>query len=168
MAVTGREAVSEKLRMFCRGRRVVVACIGSPLRRDDAAGLYVCSVLRPRCPGAVIECPYGLENCVGELMRLRGTSLVIVDAVLYPAPPGTLIYADLDEAARYTVLSSHNLPVHLVIDILRREGAVEEAVVAGIVPGDTGVGEGLTSPVREAAEKLASILAEACCGTVDK
>ncbi len=155
----GEESVEGFLKSFCRGE-IVVAAVGSPLRGDDAAALGVCGLLRRvRC----ITCPYGLENCIGELMRLRGARLLVVDALLIPgASPASIAAAYIDEASDNAMVTSHSVPAKRIVEMLRSTGAVAEAAVAGIVPSSLALGEKPSPRVVEAYRRLAEIIERVC------
>ncbi len=76
-------------------RRVLVACVGNPLRGDDGFGLAVAARLQGRLPAAadLIETGIGGLGIVHQLMNGYG-GLIVVDAIERRASPGTVFVLD--------------------------------------------------------------------------
>lgn len=75
----------------CRPRRILVACVGNVLRRDDGFGIAVAAQLRDRLPPDVelIETGIAGLRVVQELME-GYQALIMVDAIERDAAPGTV------------------------------------------------------------------------------
>ena len=132
-------------------RRVVVAAVGSELRRDDGAGAAVLAELRARPVGEAV-----VLGCLGSPFDLIGLwdgaeLAVVVDAVRTGGEPGGVhvleLGADAPEAA--PAVSSHGPGV---AEVLRLAGVLGTAparvVLVGIEGADFGRGVGLSEPAR--------------------
>ncbi len=73
-------------------RRVLVACVGNPLRGDDGFGLAVAGCLQGRLPAGaeLIETGIAGLGIVHQLME-GYAALIVVDAVERQAAPGTVM-----------------------------------------------------------------------------
>ncbi len=141
------------------GCRVAVACVGNPLRGDDAAGLLVAERLRSMgLGGCVVECPYGVELCAHRLRALRPRVLVVVDAAL-GVEPGEVIVAEPGELVlRGHAASTHALPPPSLLAYL--ESIAPRIVLVLLGVRSTGLGEEPGPEARRAAEKAAEVIAE--------
>ncbi|MEZ0393719.1 MAG: hydrogenase maturation protease [Desulfurococcaceae archaeon] len=144
-----------------RGRRVLVACVGSPLRGDDAAGLEVCEGLASKGIGAV-PCEYGLENCTDRILSERADLLVIVDAVVGSSlAPGDVVIVEPSSAVEPRPATTHSVPLKAVLNFIAASGGPREAVIVGIAAGSLELGSGLTPDVARARDCLVEALAMA-------
>ncbi len=148
------------------GDSVLIACVGNYLRMDDAAGLEVCKALKALDEGLkLLECEYGLENCLDEIVRECPRRLVVIDAVIPRDPgsarPGEVLIAGAEDVVDELMVSTHNVPLNILIKYLRSYGCCGEVFVVGIVAKNLGVGEGLSEEVSESVNELVNELASA-------
>ncbi len=135
-------------------------CVGTELRRDDAAGLRLCDLLESGgFPGGrLVRCEFGLENCVSAVERVSVRKAVLIDAMI----PLRLEVGDVDYVLtdfssvedKISLVTTHSIPVKFVVDMLRGEGLLGEVMVLGIVARDLNLGEGLSQRVQEAVDHL--------------
>jgi len=150
----GSQGWRDKLARTLAGRRFTVVCLGSPELGDDAAGILVAEELRRRGLDPVEAAV--LLDAVGPLKRRRSEAVVVVDAVLAEAPPGTILVYDAESLdASSPLASTHRAPPSLLQRILG-----VPVYVAGIAVEARRLAPGPPSPrVRDAARKLAALLA---------
>lgn len=94
----------------------------------------------------------------------KGARSIIVDAVVGPAP-GCLVRIPFDElttrASEMRPVSSHQLPLPMVVGLAHALGAQPVGVFLGVGVRSVALGEGLSEPVRAALPRLrAAIRAE--------
>ena len=159
-----------------RAERIAVLAIGSRLRGDDAAGLLAAEELsrliaspavgRPSSvvgrPSSVVKIFMGEttpENLTGEIKRFKPTHLIVMDAADIDEDPGEFRLLDSERVAGMSA-STHNLPVRLVTDYLRKCVGCE-AVIIGIQPQSCGFGQAVSREVAAGAKRTARALAEA-------
>ncbi len=128
--------------------------VGNELRRDDAAGLQVLSLLRRRLGGLpplsvrlhrTSESP---ERVLSDIPANEG--IVVFDAVQAKLGAGGIVCATLGDT-RYGFFSTHNVPLRLIPGLAERK---DTAFVIGIEPESLEVGEGLTLTVRRSVDSL--------------
>jgi hydrogenase 3 maturation protease len=136
--------------------------IGNPLLGDDGAGNYVAD--RFRAPGwMVVDCGTVPENFTGTVKREHPELLLLVDAADMALSPGEFRIVRPDDIAAVT-FGTHSLPLNLFLEYLAE--SVGAAIFIGIQPGRIIMGEGLSDPVRQGADRLISILARGAVDTI--
>ena len=142
-------------------RRVVIAGVGNPLRRDDFVGVHIVRKLRDRVSRSVclIECETVPESFIGLITEFKPSHILVIDAALLDQKPGSSKLMDPAQLAGRPAISTHALPLQIFCEYL---GSTLEAELALLViqPGDAGFGEGLTEEVEKTAEYLASLLSK--------
>jgi hydrogenase maturation protease len=143
--------------------RVLVACVGNLLRRDDGFGPAVAARLEGRLPpGAeLVETGIGGVALLQEL--LAGCSgVVVVDAVERGLAPGTVVAfePEVDEAEH--VADVHLADPRRVLSMARTMGALPPRVrVVGCQPADVDELDERLSPRLEPAVERAARTVEA-------
>ncbi len=131
-------------------------CIGTDLRSDDRAGLEVCRSLKDLYPQLqTIICEYGIENCMHDIISLQGRSLILIDAVIVPAlAPGTIVVINRDEIDTQIPLTTHTIPVSLILKLIENELGSLDVEVLGIVVQNLEIGLELSPEVKKGVEML--------------
>lgn len=137
--------------------RAVVVCIGNGLVADDAAGCAVYRRLARRGPGAGVRLEMLACGGVALLDRLAGEpTLIVVDAVRFGSPPGTVHVLDWDALppAKGGAVSAHGIGVREAVEIGRQlmpEAMPSRVLLIGIEGRCfDAVGEPLTAAVAAA------------------
>lgn len=149
--------LSESLAQW-RNARVVILGVGNTLKGDDAVGPLVCERLSGRVLARVINAGTTPENYIRPILEAAPDVLLIVDAINCGACPGEMCIVPLDQVDR-SVFSTHALSLHLSIDLIRRERALEACLV-GIQAGNVRLGDCLSPAVEDAVERLVGMLTE--------
>ena len=120
------------------GRKIAFLGVGSPLRGDDAVGLYLVAELEkclPPAPERELRFYSGEsapENFTGEIRRFAPTHLILCDAARMDAPPGT--FAVIDPASIGGVsFTTHTLPLKIIVDYLIATTGCQVTII-GIQP----------------------------------
>ncbi|MDP8960508.1 MAG: hydrogenase maturation protease [Actinomycetota bacterium] len=161
-------------------RRVLVACVGNPLRGDDGFGLAVASQLQGRLPADadLIETGIGALGIVHQLMNGYG-ALIVVDAIERRASPGAVfvLVPEVPEVTEPTLedWQAQLADLHLaepsrILRLARAAGVLPAHVlVVGCQPGTCDdLEERLSAPVaaavpivtRQVRELVAELLVE--------
>lgn len=136
--------------------------LGTPLKTDDAFGLVACDLLNSigiEC----VKCEYGIESCLPEISDKKPKALLIIDAVLgRETPPGSIIVADESAIDNGEILvTTHNVPLKTILELLRKEYGVESVMIAGVTPFSLDYGLELTSGMMKSLEYFIEIFKKA-------
>ena len=142
-----------------RAKRVVIAGIGNPFRRDDFVGVEIVRKLQNRVSQSVylIEAETVPESFIDPITKFKPTHILIIDAGLLKQKPGTSKLADTKQLMRKTSISTHTLPLRIFCDYLTETTGAKIALLV-IQPKDTSFGEELTTKLKQTAKNLASTL----------
>ena len=155
-------SLEEELRAWLEGAdKVVVAGIGNGIRRDDFVGVKVVQDLAGKVSRNVhlIECETVPESFVDEIIDVVPTHVLLVDAALLGLPPGTAHLYEVEEVVNSTSISTHTLPLRVFCEyVFRLTGAKISLIL--IEPLETDFGEGLSSELQTAVERVSRVLEE--------
>lgn len=140
--------------------------LGNELRGDDAVGLLVARCLRQKVGdyAEVIEA----EMVGADLIDLmEGARVVIlIDAARSGQSPGTIHRLDASAvsiARQMFPHSSHALGISEALELARVMGVLPPRVIVyGIEAGNTEAGQGLSSPVANALDKVVEQIIQEC------
>jgi len=149
--------VSELRNLVSSYGKVLIACVGTELRRDDRAALELCRELESEGVEEAVQCPHGLENCLHVIEEARPRLLIVADAALLSANHDYVL-ADPSEVLDSLPLSTHSMPLDLVIEVTKMLSGVERVIVLGIRVEDVGIGLEMSKGARERVEALARAL----------
>ncbi|MHC4335325.1 MAG: hydrogenase 3 maturation endopeptidase HyCI [Planctomycetota bacterium] len=142
-----------------RGSKTVIVGIGNTLKGDDAVGPLICEQLRDVDLSAeLIDAGTVPENYIGKLIRKAPQNLVIIDAIDFAAPAGTI---DLFKTEQLSSLafSTHAPSPRLFVDTIKTEIEVEVYFI-GVQPEHVALGEPVSCRVSRAIETLKAVLTE--------
>ncbi|HOE13394.1 MAG TPA: hydrogenase maturation protease [Candidatus Saccharicenans sp.] len=148
----------ESLQQVLAGRTCLVG-IGNKLRGDDGFGLYFIESIKTKTlfPSdnllAVEDVP---ENYAFPLAQKDVENVIFIDAVLFDAPVGTVIFGPLAELEKVSqIVSTHKLSLRLTAQLLEKTG--KKVFLLGVVPETTGFGQELTPHIKKIADELITI-----------
>ncbi len=146
----------------------LIACVGTELRGDDRAGLEVCRALRKAgFSGTVIECEYGLENCLHVIEDLKPKHILVVDAAILPSE-ADFVLASPNEVETFVSLSTHSIPLDLITKILKDVMGVESIFILGIAAENLDISLELSDVVVKRIEVLTKAIVEAFLRSVSE
>ena len=155
--------LSEEIESFIggsSGKRVAIVGIGSPIRGDDAVGLYVLDLLKDMKlrDTLLLRTETVPESYTGKLRDFNPTHVILVDAANFRGEPGEVrvISTDSISGAR---LSTHNLPLNIYADYVRKS-ICPNLILLGVQGLNIDLGEELTPDVERSARNLARIFVE--------
>jgi len=107
----------EQLKKF-RGSRTLIVGIGSILKGDDGAGPLVCEQLeRGKVCVDLLEVGTVPENYIQPIIKKAPQNLLVIDAIDFGAPPGTIRIFEPDELQSQTI-STHTLTPRIFVDMV--------------------------------------------------
>jgi hydrogenase 3 maturation protease len=140
---------------------VVVAGIGNAIRSDDFVGVRVVECLRGKVSASVrlIECETVPESFVDEIVEIRPSHVLLIDAALLGLMPGTAHLYDAEEVMDVPSISTHTLPLRVFCEYVRKLTGARIALLL-IEPKNVDFGEGLTPELEKAASRVEAALLE--------
>ena len=140
-------------------RKVVVAGIGNPFRKDDFIGVQVVRNLKSKTSSLVylIEAETIPESYIQQIIEFNPSHILLIDAGIINQPPGTMHIAETDQLMRKTSISTHTLPLTIFCDYLTQTINTKIALLI-IQPQDTRFGEGLSPNLKQTANTLTRTL----------
>ncbi len=141
-------------------RRVVIAGIGNPFRKDDFVGVKVVRTLQQKVSRYVylIECETVPESFIDHITEFKPTHILIIDAAMLNLTPGSTKLIETAQLTSRTAISTHALPLQIFCEYLKNTTGAAVALLT-IQPKDTGFGEGLTLKLRNTVTNLTNLLA---------
>ena len=100
--------------------KVVFMGVGEEKLTDDGVGPYIISELLEYDSERFLFINAGVDPMarINEIIELKPTRLVLIDTCTYNGPPGTIALLEREHLAEYVPISSHTIPLHVVIDFL--------------------------------------------------
>ncbi|MHA1273110.1 MAG: hydrogenase maturation protease [Promethearchaeota archaeon] len=127
----------EKLLQRLNGAsKVVFMGIGEEKLRDDGVGPYIITELldlnssRFKFINAYVD----PMSRIDEIIEFNPSHLVIIDTCTLNKDPGTVAIIERDDMEEMVPISSHVIPVHIVVDLLMEKIPSLDAFMIGFVP----------------------------------
>jgi len=145
-------------RWLSQAKRIVILCIGSEIRTDDAFGLVLARRLQGTVPDYVTVIDAGTvpENYTGTMRRINPTHVLVVDVADMGLMPGELHFLEARNVEEFTV-SSHAPSLRVIAKYLTTTTGAKVALLA-VQPKSLEFGEALTDELRSAIEFTATML----------
>lgn len=158
----GKYDIQEELKKwFSIAEKIVIAGIGNPIRMDDFVGVKIVQELRGKVSDNVmlIECETVPESYIQQIEEFKPTHILLIDAAILGLEPGKVKLVEPEKLTAYPAFSTHILPLRIFCEYLAKTTKAKIALLL-IEPARTDFGEGLTSRVENATQKLVSTLLE--------
>ena len=138
---------------------IVIAGIGNPIRSDDHVGVRTVGLMKGRVEGRVhlIECETVPESFIDEIVAIRPTHVLLIDAALIGLGPGEVRLSSVEEVSLDPPISTHTLPVKVFSEYVRIMTGAKVGFIL-VQPKDVSFGEKMTGEVERSAQKIADIL----------
>jgi len=151
---------------FSDAKKVVVAGIGNPIRRDDFVGMKIVQDLQGAVPKNVslIECETVPEGFMQEIVDIKPSHVLLVDAAILGLKPGEMRLVFPEQVMDFPAITTHMLPLRIFCEYIAKMAKAKIALLL-IEPEDTEFGEGLTPRIQVTAEKVAVMLRRLLCKT---
>jgi len=151
---------------FSDAKKVVVAGIGNPIRRDDFVGMKIVQDLQGAVPKNVslIECETVPEGFMQEIVEIKPSHVLLVDAAILGLKPGEMRLVFPEQVMDFPAITTHMLPLRIFCEYIAKMAKAKIALLL-IEPEDTEFGEGLTPRIQVTAEKVAVMLRRLLCKT---
>ena len=140
-------------------RKVVVAGIGNPIRSDDFVGVKIVQELQGRVSEKVhlIECETVPESFMDEIVELKPTHVLLIDAAVMGLKPGAVRLYDAEKVVNIPSISTHTLSIRVFCDYIVQLTKTKLALLL-VEPGNVEFGEGLTPEVQVSVDNVVKTL----------
>jgi hydrogenase 3 maturation protease len=144
---------------FNEAKKVVIAGIGNEIRMDDYVGVKIVQDLQGKVSPKVhlIECETVPESFMDEIVELKPSHVLLVDAALLGLQPGEVRLFDSAKVVNMPAISTHMLPLRMFCDYIIQMAQTKLALLL-VEPKNTDFGEGLTAEVTCSAEQVVDFL----------
>jgi hydrogenase 3 maturation protease len=144
---------------FGQADRVAIAGIGNSIRFDDFVGVKIVQDLQGKVPEKVflLECETVPESFMDEIIELRPSHVLLIDAALMGLKPAEVRLFDAEKVTNFPAISTHMLPLRVFCEYITKLAGAKIALLL-IEPKNTDFGEGLTPEVSASAERIVKVL----------
>ena len=145
---------------FSNAAKVTIMGIGNDLKADDGIGPYVIEQLQNRNPSHIelINASTVPENFLNHLIESHPQLILLIDAALMQAEPGTIKLID-KETIGGVAFSSHQLPLTFFIEYLENN-ITTTILILGIQPYTDEFTQPISNPVQQAASEIITTLSQ--------
>ncbi|MFX0105055.1 MAG: hydrogenase maturation protease [Candidatus Hodarchaeota archaeon] len=116
--------------------KIVFMGIGEEKLSDDAVGIYIISELLKYSNDKFLFINAGIDpmNRIDDIIEFQASHLIILDTCTLSKPPGTVAIIERKSIKEYVPISSHTIPIHIVIDLLIEKLPNLNVLMIGFVP----------------------------------
>ncbi|MHA2428997.1 MAG: hydrogenase maturation peptidase HycI [Candidatus Hermodarchaeia archaeon] len=145
---------------FSNAAKVTIMGIGNDLKADDGIGPYVIEQLQNRNPSHIelINASTVPENFLSHLIESHPQLILLIDAALMQAEPGTIKLID-KETIGGVAFSSHQLPLTFFIEYLENN-ITTTILILGIQPYSDEFTQPISDSVQQAASEIITTLSQ--------
>lgn len=136
----------------------VLVGVGNPLRGDDGFGPELVGRLGEAVPFKTIDAGEEPEDCLGQVVALRPSRVLIADAVAFGGKPGEAVLLEPESLGKKITVSTHQLPLMMFIRLMRERLPGADVRVLGLQPKSIELGKGLSPQVDQSMDMLVQII----------
>ncbi|MDD5503624.1 MAG: hydrogenase maturation peptidase HycI [Candidatus Thermoplasmatota archaeon] len=139
--------------------KFVLMGVGNDMRGDDAAGVEIARALAGTPDWDALDCGTVPEDFTGIVRREKPESIVLADAAEIGLAPGQIRRIPKEKMS-VLCLTTHNLPLSVLIEYLEEIVGAGNVHLIGIQPKELRLGAPMSKEVENAAKNLVKILKE--------
>ena len=115
-----KEMAEKIFNLLKDSEKVVFMGVGEEKLTDDGVGPYIISELLNYASKRFLFINAGVDPMarINEVIEFQPSHLVLIDTCTYNGPPGTVALLERENLVEYVPISSHTIPLHVVIDFL--------------------------------------------------
>ncbi|MHA2005734.1 MAG: hydrogenase maturation protease [Promethearchaeota archaeon] len=116
--------------------KVVFMGIGEEKLSDDGVGPYIISELLELSTDKFLFINAGIVPMqrIDEIVDFQTSHLVLLDTCTLKKPPGTVAIIERENIHEYVTISTHTIPIHIIVDLLFEKLPGLNVFMIGIVP----------------------------------
>jgi len=133
----------QKLEFYLKDSyKIVFMGLGEEKLTDDGVGPYVISELLINFKmvnpfkGKFLFINAGTDPMarIEEIISFNPSHLILIDTCTLNKPPGTVAIIERGDISEYVPISSHTIPIHIVIDLILKKVPDMKVIMIGFVP----------------------------------
>lgn len=131
-----KELLDRLLERLDNAKRVVFLGLGEVKMTDDGVGVYVATELLDKSDDNVLVMNAGVDPMarMDEIVDFNPSHLIIIDTCTLNQEPGTVSIIERKNMADLVPISTHTVPIHVIIDLLVEKIPDLDVFMLGIVP----------------------------------
>ncbi|MFX1343549.1 MAG: hydrogenase maturation protease [Promethearchaeota archaeon] len=131
-----KELLEQLLSKLKGALKVVFMGIGEEKLSDDGVGPYIISELLDYSNDTFLFINAGIDPMgrFDEIVDFQASHLILLDTCTLNKPPGTVAIIERENIHEYVPISSHTIPIHIVIDLLVEKIPDLNVFMIGFVP----------------------------------
>lgn len=132
-----KELYKKLVERLKNAERIVFLGIGENKMTDDAVGPYIITELLDKNSERFLFVNAGIDPLarMDEIVEFRPSHLVILDTCTLEKEPGTVAIIERENMHELVPISSHTMPIHIVIDyLLEKIPDLNDVFMIGFVP----------------------------------
>jgi len=131
-----KELLNKILDKLKDSSKIAFMGIGEEKLADDAVGIYIISELLKYSNDKFLFINAGIDPMgrIDDIIEFQSSHLVLLDTCTLDKPPGTIAIIERENIHEYVPISSHTIPIHIVIDLLAEKLPDINVFMIGFVP----------------------------------
>lgn len=131
-----KDLLEKLLERLENAKRVVILGTGEVKMTDDGIGVYVATELLDKSDDRVLVINAGIDPMarMDEIIDFKPSHLIIIDTCTLNKEPGTVSIIERENMADLVPISTHTVPIHVIIDLIVEEIPDLDVFMLGIVP----------------------------------
>ncbi|TFF97673.1 MAG: hydrogenase maturation protease [Promethearchaeota archaeon] len=132
-----KDLFDKLLKRLKNAERIVFLGIGENKMTDDAVGPYIITELLDRKNENFLFINAGIDPLarMDEVVMFNPSHLIILDTCTLDEEPGTIAIIERENMQELVPISSHTMPIHIVIDyLIDKISNLKDVFMIGVVP----------------------------------
>jgi hydrogenase maturation protease len=131
-----KDLLNKLLDLLSDANKIALMGIGEEKLSDDGVGPYIISELLKFSNDKFLFINAGVDpmNRIDEIVDFQTSHLVLLDTCTLKKPPGTIAIIERQNIHEFVPISSHTIPIHIVIDLLTEKLPNLYSFMIGFVP----------------------------------
>jgi hydrogenase maturation protease len=131
-----KEILGKLISKLKDANKVVFMGIGEEKLSDDGVGPYIISELLSYSNEKYLFINAGVTpmSRIDEIIDFQATNLVLLDTCTLNKPPGTVAFIETENIKEVVPISTHTIPLHVVVDLLIEKLPDLNVFMIGFVP----------------------------------
>jgi hydrogenase maturation protease len=131
-----KELLKKLLDKLSNAKKVTFIGIGEEKLSDDGVGPYIISELLDYSDESFLFINAGVDpmSRMDEIIQFNPSHLIVLDTCTLNKPPGSVAIIERSNIQKVVPISTHTIPIHIVINLLAEKLPNLNVFMIGIVP----------------------------------